>query len=131
MRASWLIARKDLLQRVRDRSAILLAIVLPLALAGIFDLVFGSAATPRPFRYAVVDLDRGPLAAVFVNDTLGELESEDVVTLRRVGTRSGGEALVNAGEVDATFVLPRGFTVAVQAQAPTGIEANSRGRVKG
>jgi ABC-2 type transport system permease protein len=122
MRASWLIARKDLRQRVRDRSAILLAIVLPLALAGIFDLVFGSAATPRPFRYAVVDLDRGPLAAVFVNDTLGGLESEDVVTVRRVGTRSQGVAQASSGEVDATFVLPRGFTIAVQAQAPTGIE---------
>jgi ABC-2 type transport system permease protein len=122
MRASWLIARKDLRQRVRDRSAILLAIVLPLALAGIFDLVFGSAATPRPFRYAVVDLDRGPLAAVFVEDTLGELQSEGVVTLRRVDTRPRGESLAASGDVDATFVVPRGFSAAVQAQAPTGVE---------
>ncbi|HEX6076429.1 MAG TPA: ABC transporter permease [Micromonosporaceae bacterium] len=122
MRASWLIALKDLRQRVRDRSAILLALVLPLALAAIFDLVFGSAATPRPFQYAVVDLDRGQLAAVFVEETLLPLQSEGVVTLQRVDTRSEGEALVTSGRVDATFVLPRGFSVAVRAQAPAGIE---------
>jgi ABC-2 type transport system permease protein len=121
-RAVGLIALKDLRQRVRDRSAILLALVLPLALAAIFDLVFGSAAAPRPFRYAVVDLDRGQFAAVFVGQTLRGLESEGVVTLRRAGTRSEGAALADSGRVDATFVLPQGFTAAVRSQAPAGIE---------
>ena len=49
MRAIVAIAGKDVRQRLRDRSAILMALVLPLVLAFLFNLVFGSAAVPRPF----------------------------------------------------------------------------------
>lgn len=121
MRAGWLIARKDLRQRIRDRSAVLLALVLPLALAAIFDLVFGSAATPRPFQYAVVNLDRGPLAAVFVDGLLGRLQADGVVVLRAAGTEAQGRSLAADGSVDAVFVLPSGFSAAVQSQAPAQV----------
>ena len=40
MRAALLIAGKDLRQRLRDRSALLVAIVVPLVLASIFGLIF-------------------------------------------------------------------------------------------
>lgn len=121
-RAVWMIAAKDLAQRMRDRSAILLALVLPLALAAIFDLVFGSAATPRPFEYAVIDLDRGAIAEVFVEQVLDDLAGEGIVTLRRVGGKTEAEGLAADGEIDAAFVLPRGFTVAVRSEAPAHIE---------
>ena len=52
MHAILVIAVKDLRQRFRDRSAITLAVVVPLALAAIFSLLFGPASTPKPFDYA-------------------------------------------------------------------------------
>lgn len=70
----------------------------------------------------MVNLDRGPLAAAFVNEMLGDLETQGVVTLRRVDTESKGRALVADGRADAAFVLPRGFSAAVRSQAPAGIE---------
>lgn len=121
MGAVWRIAGKDLRQRLRDRSALLLAVVLPLALAAIFGLVFGPSATPRPFGFAVADLDRGALASVFVDDVLGELRSDGIVTIREAGSAAEARRLAEAGTVDAAFVLPAGFSAAVRSQAPAGI----------
>ena len=115
MRAALIIAGKDLRQRLRDRSAILMALVLPLVLAFLFNLVFGSAAVPRPFRYAVVDLDRGPIAQAFRTDVLADLERDGVVKLRTSATEDEARQLADAGTVDAAFVLPAGLSAAAQS----------------
>ena len=62
MRAALLIAAKDLRQRLRDASAILIAIVVPLALAAALSATLGRATTATTFHLAVADLDRGPVA---------------------------------------------------------------------
>jgi ABC-2 type transport system permease protein len=122
MRAALRIAAKDLRQRLRDRSALMIAVVLPLALAFIFDLVFGSASTPRPFDYAVVNLDRGHIATGFVDEVLPQIEREGFVKLRRVATPAEARALAEDGTVDAAFIVPAGFSEAVQRQASTRID---------
>ena len=45
MRDAWTIATKDLRRRLRDRTAILVALVLPLGLAYIFSLTLGDVET--------------------------------------------------------------------------------------
>lgn len=126
MRAVLLLAGKDLRQRLRDRSAILIAVVVPFGLAMIFNLVFGSGAIPDPFRYAVVDLDRGEVARSFVDHVLDPLVDEKIITLRRVGTVAEAERLATDGTIDAAFVLPAGLTAAAQgsgaAQGGGGID---------
>jgi ABC-2 type transport system permease protein len=122
MRAILAIAGKDVRQRLRDRSAILMALVLPLALAFLFNLVFGSAAAPRPFRYTVVDLDRGPIAAAFRTGVLSDLERQGLVRLRVTGTVEEARRLADAGTVDAAFVLPSGLSAAVQSDQPAHLQ---------
>jgi ABC-2 type transport system permease protein len=122
MRAAFSIAAKDLRQRVRDRSALMVAVVLPLALAFIFGSLFTSASTPRPFRYAVADLDRGPVAQAFRTDVLAEIEKQGVIRVRQAADADEAARLAESGAVDASFVLPAGFSAAVQGQAPAGIE---------
>lgn len=109
MNAIWIIAGKDLRQRLRDRSAILLAIVLPLGLAFIFSLIIGSSATPRPFRYTVVDLDRGPAAQAFTQTFLPQLASEGLVELTAGASRAEAWTLTDSGDADAAFVIEPGF----------------------
>jgi ABC-2 type transport system permease protein len=122
MGATYRIALKDLRQRLRDRSAVMVAIVLPLALAFIYSSLFGTAAAPRAFGYAVVDLDHGDVAQVFVTDVLGEIQNQGLVTVRSVGTPAEAERLTASGAIDAAFVLPAGFSAAVRGQAPVAIE---------
>jgi ABC-2 type transport system permease protein len=122
MRAALSIAAKDLRQRVRDRSALMIAIVLPLVLAFIFGSLFSTASTPRPFRYAVADLDRGTVSQVFVTDVLAEIERQGLVTVRPAADAAEAGRLAESGAVDAAFVLPAGFSAAVQGQAAAEIE---------
>lgn len=109
MNAVSLIVGKDLRQRVRDWSAIVLALVLPFALAFIYNLIFGSAATPRPFRYAVTDLDRGHTAQAFATEVLPRIARDGLIELRSATTRDEAWRLASSGEVDAAFVIHQGF----------------------
>ncbi|MGZ4151906.1 MAG: ABC transporter permease, partial [Actinomycetota bacterium] len=112
--ASVTIATKDLRRRIRDRTAILMAVVLPLGLAWIFSLTLGGA-DQRSFSatYAVVDRDHGTLSTSFT-DTLRQL---DFVTLRHVTGLADAERLAKDGDIDAAFVLPVGFSDGVTAGA--------------
>jgi ABC-2 type transport system permease protein len=127
MGATVRIAAKDLRQRLRDRSALMVAIVLPLALAFIYSSLFGTAAAPRAFGYAVANLDHGDVAQVFVTDVLGEIQRQGLISVRAVGTVAEAERLAADGTIDAAFVLPAGFSAAVRGQAPVTIEVIGNG----
>ncbi len=119
MRATLLIAAKDLRQRLRDRSGLVIAFVAPFLLASIIGLAFGGDDGFRA-TYAVADDDRGPLAAGFVDGVLAGPGLAEAVTLRRVG-HSEARLLVDRGEADAAFLFPAGFSAAVQRGGPATI----------
>ena len=112
LRATLLIAGKDLRQRLRDRSGLVIAFVAPFLLAAIIGLAFGGDFRFRA-TYAVADGDRGPLSARFVDGVLAGPGLADVVTLRRVDTAQARD-LVDRGEADAAFLIPAGFSASVQ-----------------
>lgn len=122
MGPAFRIAGKDLRQRLRDRSAVLLAVVLPLALALIFNAIFGGSATPSPFRFAVADLDEGRYAQIFVDDILAPLEADDIIKITPAADAATARGLAESGDVDAAFVLPAGFSAAVEGQGAAQIE---------
>lgn len=117
MHAVLLIAAKDLRQRVRDRSAFLLAIVVPFVLTAIFSLLFGPAATPRAFEYAVVDQDHTAVSRSFTDDVLGALEGQGVAKVREL-EEAEARAAVGEGDLDVAFVLPSGFAADVASPRP-------------
>ena len=63
MRIVFLVALKDLRQRLRDRTALLVSVVAPLGLAFIFSQLLAGATDFRAV-YVVADMDGGPLATV-------------------------------------------------------------------
>jgi ABC-2 type transport system permease protein len=111
------IGAKDLRQRVRDRSALLLSIVAPFGLALIFSLLIGQA-THFHARYAVADLDGGRLAASFRQDVLDPIAAAGVAEVVDEPTEAAARDAV--GEtVDAAFVIPQGFSRAIEAGQTT------------
>jgi ABC-2 type transport system permease protein len=112
VRTALLVAGKDLRQRLRDRSALVIAFVAPFVLAAIIGLAFGGDFAFRA-TYAVADADRGPVAAGFADGVLASPGLRDLVTVRRVDTGEA-RALVERGDVDAAFLLPAGFSASVQ-----------------
>jgi len=123
MRATLLIAWKDLRQRARDRSAFLIAFVVPLALAFIFSQILGDVGNnPITFAFAVVDEDGGTTAKAFTDEVLAPLEDEGLVILTNADTTESGRQMAEDGDVSATFILPTGFSAAVESGQGAKIE---------
>jgi ABC-2 type transport system permease protein len=120
MGAALSIADKDLRQRVRDRSAIMLAVVVPLALAAIFSVLFGPASTPSPFAYAVADRDGSDLSRAFTSQVLAELDERGIVTVTQLDEQQA-RARVRDGDLDAAFVFPAGFAEDVRSERPVSL----------
>lgn len=123
MGASFLIAGKDLRLRVRDRSAFIVGVIAPLALAFIFNAVFGTAAsgTGLGLEYGMVDADESDLSRAFT-EILEGAQAEDVLTLTTYPDAETGRAAVDDGEVDAIYLIPQGFEQAVFTNQSTGID---------
>ena len=82
MRAALVILGKDLRQRLRDRSALLVAIVVPLVLASIFGLIFHNAVGGRlSFKLGLVDQDHGPAGQAFTASALAPLERQGLISV--------------------------------------------------
>ncbi len=122
LRVALAITAKDLRQRLRDRSALVLALVVPLALTFIFaQSLSGISGDDFTFEYALVDLDGGPVTEGF-RAGLQQLEGAGVVELRFEETRSEGLQLAGDGDVQATFIVPDGFSNAITTNQTAGIE---------
>ncbi|MDH4140117.1 MAG: ABC transporter permease [Coriobacteriia bacterium] len=120
MRTALLIARKDLRQRFRDRSALIYGILAPLGLAFIFSFVFNPIQnTTFEVEYVVVDEDAGPISVAF-GQALGALEDNLGATVRQVDSVQKAEEQVETGsdafagedeeQADAAFLLPAGLS---------------------
>ena len=113
MRPALVILGKDLRQRLRDRSVLLVAIVVPLVLALIFGLIFHNAIGGRvSFKFGLVDQDRGAAAQAFNAYGLGPLERRGLLTVKREPTLAAGRSAADQNKVAATFVIPAGFSEA-------------------
>ena len=135
LRAALTIAGKDLRQRLRDRSAIVLGFVAPLLIATVMNAAFGGAADFHA-TIAVADDDRGPLAAQ-VMATLRAPELADVVTVEVLGDGAAARRAVDDGDADAAVVVPAGFSAAATSDAAvsldvlTSVDAELAGEVAG
>jgi ABC-2 type transport system permease protein len=113
MRAPLVILGKDLRQRLRDRSAVMVAIVVPLVLASIFGLIFHNAIGGRvSFKFGLLDEDRGP-AAQALTTALAPLQHSGLITLKREPSLAAAKSDTEANRLAAVFVVPAGLTQAI------------------
>jgi ABC-2 type transport system permease protein len=117
MRAAVIIAARDLRQKIRDRSVLMLAVAAPLGLAFLFSTLIPAQGAFH-VTYAVVDLDGGRVARGLVDGALAGLAEADVAEMEPAATEAEARAAVEAGDVAAAIVIPAGFTAAVEAGRP-------------
>lgn len=113
MHAALTIAAKDLTERLRDRSAIVLAIVVPLGLAFIMNLTLGPI-TDQAFStdVAVADADGGAVSEAF-SGILSEIEEAGFITVAEAPDEATARAMIDADEVSTAYLVPEGFSDAV------------------
>jgi ABC-2 type transport system permease protein len=123
MTAALLIAAKDMRQRMRDRTLIVVALLLPFATAVILGATMPNTGNEShtELKLGVVNEDRGPAALYFIKEVLEPLQRQKLIRLRLVSL-AAGRALVREGKVTATLVLPAGFSKAGQGETPTHFE---------
>ncbi len=116
MRASLIIAAKDLSQRIRDRSAILLGLVAPLGLALIFSAIIpDTSGGSFDVHVGVVDSDGGQIASGFIDGVLPDLEADGLLTAATYATEPEAVADVESGDLSAAYVFPAGFSDSVMS----------------
>ncbi|MDJ0923962.1 MAG: ABC transporter permease [Acidimicrobiia bacterium] len=116
MRAAFIIAAKDLSQRIRDRSAILLGLVAPLGLALIFGAIIpDTAGGSFDVFLGYVDEDRGQVSRGFIEEVLPDVVAEGLATATSYADLDGALADVEAGTIHALYVFPEGLSDGVMA----------------
>ena len=123
MRATLLICAKDLKTRLRDRSALLIGIVVPLGLALIFNSIFGGiTGNSKAIALGVVNADRGAASARFVSGVLGAVGRTGLIAIHVEPTAARARALTANGTLDAAIVIPAGFSARVASQRPAAMQ---------
>jgi ABC-2 type transport system permease protein len=113
------IARKDLRQRIRDRSAITIGLIAPVAIAALMSMAFRGTDT---FHYTlgVVNDDHGPVASSLVQN-LQQPALHRLVTVRLLPTEADAADEVRAKKVASALVIPSGFSTAAAGTSPTAL----------
>ena len=123
MRAAWLICAKDLKARLRDRSALLIGIVVPLGLAFIFNAIFsGISGGSDVISLGVVNADHGAASQQFTSQVLPAVSRSGLISIHAEPTETQARALAAKGTLAAVIVIPAGFSARVQANQPASMQ---------
>jgi ABC-2 type transport system permease protein len=122
MRAALVIAWKDLRQRLRNRTAIIVAVVAPFGLAAIFSLLLGGTDQPISFTYAYADADGTDISSALRTGALTGLEDSGIATILDVDGADVARQAVDDEEADAALIVPEGFGAAVTSGSGAELE---------
>src|SRR6516164_48847 len=119
MRGAFVIAAKDIRLRIRDRSAIVLAFVAPLAIASLMSFAFRGADSFH-MTIAVADADHGPVAAAMLT-ALDSPDLRSIMTVHHVADADAARRAVDNRDVAAAIVIPPGFSNATTSTTATSL----------
>jgi len=122
IRSALIIARKDLRERIRDRTVLILGVAAPFALAAIFSLLLPSGDDALDLTVGFVDADGTEVSQAFRSGALAGVERAGIVEVTEYGSTDAAHGAVDDGEVGAAIVIPSGFGAAAQAGGEARIE---------
>lgn len=118
------IALKDLRVAYRDRTGLLLLLVMPLVLIAVLGAVFGGtfaqSPTIEPFTVALVDQDDSYLSDVLWQVLSGD-ELRDLITAQRL-TLAEAEEQIRQGQIAGGVVVPAGFSASVLGDGSSSLQ---------
>ena len=121
MRHALIVCIKDLRQRLRDRTAILVAIGAPLALTLLMGSALGGSHGGSGMRLAIADLDHSELSSRFVafvqRPTL-----QGKVHVEAADSVQAAETMIQQHQAECAVVLRAGFAEAIERGDPPPAE---------
>ncbi len=124
MRYAILVCLKDLRQRLRDRTAILTAIVAPLALTALMGFALGGSHGGSGMRLCSADLDHSEQSAAFVR-FVEQKSPRGKVVVEPVDSLSAAERMIKEHQAECAVAMRPGFGQALESgnQPPVEILA--------
>lgn len=125
MRQLLVLTGSDLQQRVRDKSVLIFALLVPLALMTVFNLVFGATDDIEidPVTVAISAPADDDLAQVLTG-VVRSLDGTDELDVTVVETdEAAGRRQVEDGDTPLALIVPDGFGEAARAGEPVTVEA--------
>ena len=118
MRAALVIARRILRQRLRDRSAILFAVLTPLGLAVAFAAIIPDFSPTFHTTILVVDQDGGRVADVLTTEVLPGVVRTGIADVVSVADEAAAATEIEADRAGVAIVIPAGLSDAVAQGKP-------------
>jgi ABC-2 type transport system permease protein len=122
MRAALDITLKDLRSMVRDRSALLIGVVAPFALAALFSSILGGVEDEFHARWGLVDLDGGALPTALREGPLAALADDGAISLEILPDAQAARTAVAEDRLGTAIIIPEGFSADVLSGASSTIE---------
>ena len=126
MRHALLVCIKDLRQRMRDRTAILTAIVAPLILTALMGLALGGSQAGSAMRLCIADLDHSKLSSGFVY-FVERPELRGMIRVEPVDSLPAAEKMIHEHRADCAVVMSPGFGRAIRSADPPAEILAARG----
>ncbi len=111
LRLALVVAGTDLVRRLRNRSAVVVAFAGPLSLGVVFSVLIGGAGGAS-FEIGVVDLDRSPASIELVASLAAANAEQDQVRFTPVeddDPQAGARRRISDGDLEAAIVLGPGL----------------------
>ncbi|KAB8190942.1 ABC transporter permease subunit [Nonomuraea phyllanthi] len=109
-RALVAVSALELRTRLRDGTALVIALLVPVTLATLFSLALGGDDPPLRATVGFVDLDGGEFPAGVRREVLASEELKGSVTLRDLPSREEAARALDADEIGSAIVFPAGFS---------------------
>ncbi|APU13233.1 MULTISPECIES: ABC transporter permease [Actinoalloteichus] len=113
LRALLVVSGHELRTRLRDGTALLIALVAPVALASMFGFALGGDDPPLRATIGIVDLDGGEFPASVQSEALDSEELEGILTLEAFDAEDEARTALDEGAIGAAIVFPPGFSDSV------------------
>ncbi|HKV56764.1 MAG TPA: ABC transporter permease [Ktedonobacteraceae bacterium] len=124
MKNLWYIARKDLLQTVKDRSSFFFLLVMPLVLITVIGLAFGSffgnGSSQIAITVAMSNQDNGPVGKAIVQALNINTASLKVTVNQYSNANQVKDQVANNGNVNAGVVIPANASNTLIAASSNG-----------
>jgi ABC-2 type transport system permease protein len=115
LKTAWVLARKDLKLYLRDRTALLLNLAMPVCLATIFGAAMGAMSGGGKHMSRVEILDHGAESSALVT----ALETSDALRIER---DENSRKHVSEGKAPAALVIPSGYGEDLRAGRKPGLK---------
>ncbi|MEU8265852.1 ABC transporter permease [Sphaerisporangium sp. NPDC049002] len=115
LRSLLTVSALELRTRLRDGTALVIALIVPVALATLFGLALGGDDPPLRATVGFVDSDGGEFPASVRKEVMSTKELQGTLTLRDLPSEQEARESLDAGDIGSAIVFPKGFSASVGA----------------